>query len=140
MKTSIETQIHINAKPESVWAILSNFEKYPDWNPFVKSLTGKVAVGERIRVVLPDMTFRPTVLKFDENTELRWLGKLLIKGVFDGEHYFKLTSNSNGTTTLTHGENFSGILVDLFRKKLETDTKSGFKMMNEALKNRVENA
>ena len=35
----IKTEIIINSKPEKVWNILTNFEKYPEWNPFIKSIS-----------------------------------------------------------------------------------------------------
>ena len=34
----ISTEIEINAPVETVWSILTDFDKYPDWNPFVKSV------------------------------------------------------------------------------------------------------
>ncbi len=79
------------------------------------------------------MTFKPLILKYEKNKEFRWIGKLLFKGIFDGEHYFKIVGNSNGTTTFIHGEKFSGLLVSLFSKTLDK-TKSGFELMNESLK------
>jgi hypothetical protein len=135
---NIETQIQINATAERVWNVFADFEKYPEWNPFVKSLTGEVAAGRQITAVLPGMTFKPAVLKFEKNKELRWLGKLLFKGLFDGEHYFILRENEDNSTTFIHGENFSGLLVGLFKSKLLTETKTGFEEMNVALKKRVE--
>jgi len=36
------------------------------------------------------MTFRPTILKAEPNRELRWLGHLLVPGLFDGEHIFTI--------------------------------------------------
>ena len=45
--------------------------------------------------------------------ELRWLGKLGFRGIADGEHFFILTTNDDGTTRLNHGERFSGALVAL---------------------------
>ena len=135
---NIETQIQINATAERVWNVFADFEKYPEWNPFVKSLTGEVAAGRQITVVLPEMTFKPIVLRFEKNKELRWLGKLFFKGLFDGEHYFILQQNEDNFTTFIHGEHFSGLLVGLFKNKLKTDTKAGFEEMNEALKLRVE--
>jgi len=140
MKYQIETTIEIDASPAKVWRIFSNFKNYPKWNPFIASLTGEVKVGEIIHVDLNTMKFKPRVLKFDQNQELRWKGKLFIKGLFDGEHYFQLIANQNGTTTFIHGENFGGILVRLLRKKLDTEIKEGFQEMNMALKVEVEKA
>jgi len=82
--------------------------------------------------------FKPVVLTLNENTELKWLGHLWFKGLFDGEHKFKLTDNGNGTTNFEQSENFSGILVKLFSKSLDKDTKNGFEQMNKELKLRAE--
>lgn len=138
MKLNIETKITINSTSSEVWKVFSDFSNYPNWNPFVKSLTGDIKEGSQISIVLPDMNFKPTVLKFEKDKELRWVGKLLFKGLFDGEHYFCLEDNGNGTTSFVHGENFSGILVGPFKKKLMNETRNGFIEMNEKLKEQVE--
>jgi len=139
----IKTQITINATPDKVWAVLTDFENYPNWNPFIKSITGEPKVGSQITVsiVSPEgksMTFKPEVLTFEQNKEFRWLGKLWFKGVFDGEHKFELIDNGNGTTIFNHSETFKGILVGLFKKQLENSTKKGFERMNVNLKKLVE--
>ncbi|MGB0789268.1 MAG: SRPBCC domain-containing protein, partial [Marinirhabdus sp.] len=97
--------------PKKVWETFFNTEKYRTWNPFIKSLTGNLEVGKQITVVLQppggrEMTFKPKVLVFDKNKEFRWLGKIFIKGFFDGEHYFQFIDNQDGTTTFVHGEKF----------------------------------
>ena len=79
------------------------------------------------------MTFQPTLLKFEENREFRWVGKLLVKGIFDGEHYFVLSKEVGNKTKFTHGEKFRGILV-YFAGKILDKTKGGFELMNESLK------
>ncbi len=143
MAKVLETQIRIDASPAQVWAVLTDFEKYPDWNPFIKSFTGEVAVGHTIKVRLEPpggngMTFTPIVLVFEENKEFRWLGKLVFKGLFDGEHRFKLIDNGDGSTTFVQSEQFSGILVPLFSKMIEVNTRNGFEAMNRELKDRAE--
>jgi len=138
MAKQIKTSITINASKKKIWKILTDFENYSEWNSFIKSVTGEVKVGNQIKVKLQGMTFKPVVLTFNKNTELKWLGHLWFKGLFDGEHKFKLTENENGTTKFEQNENFSGILVKLFSKSLDKDTKMGFEQMNEELKLRAE--
>lgn len=133
----ITTTIHLPAPPEKVWAILTDFAAYPDWNPFITRASGDWAVGNTVAITAGGMAFKPKVLAFDPSRELRWKGKLLFNGIFDGEHYFLLTDKGDGTTQLEHGEYFSGLLVPAFRRKLETETKAGFEGMNEALKERL---
>ncbi len=134
----INTQITINASPEKVWAVLTNYANYPAWNPLIKSLTGEVKVGNKIKVVIDAMTFKPTVLSFETNKEFTWLGHLLFPGLFDGNHIFKLIDNGDGTTTFIHSEKFKGILLGLLKKKLENESKPNFILMNEKLKEEAE--
>lgn len=133
----IITQIKINASPEEVWKVLTDFQSYSLWNPFVKRVSGSVRVGNRIKITLPKMSFKPKVVSFELNTCFSWIGHLFIKGLFDGEHRFVLIQNEDGTTTLEHAERFSGVLVPLLSKEL-LNTEKGFVEMNEALKKRVE--
>lgn len=139
MAKEIITSITINAPVEKVWAVLTDFSRYPQWNPFVLSLTGAVKKGNKIKVKLPGMKFSPTVKAFEANKELRWLGHLFLPGLFDGEHRFELIKKENGNTEFIHAERFTGILVPLFRKMLDGSTKAGFESMNKTLKEEVEN-
>ena len=70
--------------------------------------------------------------------ELRWRGRFLLPGIFDGEHYFRLEAAAPGVARLVHGERFSGLLVPLFKSSLDRETRAGFEAMNAALKTRVE--
>ena len=139
MAKEIKTEILVNATPEKVWSIFTDFENYPKWNPFIKSLNGQVAPGQKLKVRIEPpgmkgMTMQPIVLDFEKNRKFRWIGHLFIKGLFDGEHCFELLNNGNGTTTFIQSEKFYGILVPLFKKMLDKNTLNGFKMMNEKLK------
>ena len=134
----IKTSIVINATPQTVWSILTDFENYPNWNPFISSAEGEIAVGEKLKITDGGMGFKPKVLVADENQELRWLGKLLFKGIFDGEHIFIIEDNKDGTVTFRQEEKFKGILVGMFSKKLDRETKPGFQAMNKKLKELAE--
>ncbi|MGV0986131.1 MAG: SRPBCC family protein [Limnohabitans sp.] len=138
----LETRIHIRATAQQIWTVLMDFERYPQWNPFIRQLQGFAEPGQNLRVeVLPvggqPMKFKPKVLVVQKVHELRWLGSFLFKGLFDGEHYFRLESVSDGVVFI-HGENFRGLLVPLFRRMLQQQTLAGFSAMNEALRQRAE--
>ncbi|GHV49055.1 hypothetical protein FACS1894181_06760 [Bacteroidia bacterium] len=141
MKKVIEESVVISATPAKIWGILTDFDNYPNWNPFVRFIRGHVAIGEKISVQISPpnsaaMTFRPRVLEFTPNRKLCWLGKVLFQGLFDGEHQFELIENNNGTTTFIQSEKFSGILVRFFLPKTTAD---GFRKMNGKLKDLAEN-
>lgn len=142
-RLSLLTQIHINAAPEAVWRVLTDFGGYPAWNPFVKSLTGEPVPGQYIQVLLQPqngraMRFAPKVLVFEPGRAFGWLGKLGVKGIFDGEHHFRIEPHAGGGVTLHQFEHFDGMLVPLFKKNLLTNTKADFERLNQAIKQRAE--
>ena len=135
----IRTEIIINASVSKVWEVLTDFSSYPDWNPFMKYLNGKVEEGAQIEVkIVPlgskGMVFKPKVLKFQKNKEFRWLGHMIFPGLFDGEHIFELVDHGNGTMTFVQRERFAGILVPMLKKSLDNGTKAGFIAMNDKIK------
>ena len=140
---SITTQIEIAAPASAVWAELTDTGAYGDWNPFVRRIGGELTPGNHLQVTIgadggSQMDFTPEVLVADENTELRWVGRLGVRGLFDGEHYFILEETDHGTTIFRHGENFTGLLGYPLLAVIRAETETGFLAMNEALKARVE--
>jgi len=138
----IESEITINSKPEKVWEKLTDFKNFESWNPFITSISGKKEVGEQLNVFIQPpggngMTFKPIILAFKKNSEFRWIGKLGIKGIFDGEHYFILEETGDHQTKFIQGEKFSGILVPFMEGVLK-NTKKGFALMNESIKKEAE--
>lgn len=139
----IRTEIIVNAPAGRVWDVLTDFAAHPGWNPFVRRIEGKAEAGGRLRVSIQPpggkgMTFKPVVLKAEANRELRWLGRVLLPGVFDGEHYFVIEPLEAGRVKFIHGERFSGLLVAVLKSNLDKGTRAGFELMNEALKARAE--
>jgi hypothetical protein len=139
----LRSEIEIDAPPEAVWHELTDFAAFPDWNPFIKEASGALEVGRRLRVRIQPpgtrgMSFKPRLLRVDENRELRWLGRLVVPGLFDGEHIFEIHAVGSGQTRFVQREIFRGALVRFAAPSLDDDTRKGFEEMNRALKNRVE--
>ncbi|GIG70144.1 SRPBCC domain-containing protein [Phytomonospora endophytica] len=131
----------IPAPPEKVWAVLTDLGAWADWNPFIFETAGEFTVGSRLTLKMRDtegsvMTFSPTVRAVDAPHELRWLGRLIMPGIFDGEHRFELTAVEGGTR-LVQSEGFRGLLVPFLRKRLQERTGPQFEAMNNALAERV---
>ena len=138
----LHSEIEINASPERVWDILADFAAYPRWNPFIRYISGKLEVGERLEVRLepPDsrgITLRPTVLSAEPNRQLRWLGHLLVPGLFDGEHTLATEPLDESRVRFVQHEVFKGVLVPLVARSL-ANTLRGFEEMNGALKEQAE--
>lgn len=139
----IITEIHISAPPLAIWKVLTDFGSYAEWNPFIRRISGNVACGSRLTIELApptgrSFTFRPRISGLIENQELRWRGRTLVPGLFDGEHYFQINATHPGGSDVIHGERFSGLLVYALKGYLDRTVRAGFIEMNQALKSRVE--
>jgi hypothetical protein len=139
----LKTTIEINASANMLWTELTDFDRYSEWNPFIRSISGKAKQGEKLEVLMQPpggsgMRFRPVILALQPERELRWIGRLMLPGIFDGEHRFQIEPIGEGRIRLIHSEIFSGLLVPLLWQKLEAQTRQAFEQMNHALKNRLE--
>jgi hypothetical protein len=142
MAKTLATRIEIEAPKEKVWGILTDFAAYPQWNPFIKSISGEARVGAKLDVHLQPprakgITLHPQVLSAIPGQELRWLGHLVVPGIFDGEHHLLIQEESADRVTFVQEETFKGVLIPFTGKMLDK-TEQGFVQMNEALKSRAE--
>ncbi|MET0233307.1 MAG: SRPBCC domain-containing protein [Kibdelosporangium sp.] len=140
---TVDTTITIAAPPDTVWEMIVAFDKYHEWNPFILNGEGAPVVGSQLKLEIQPpgdkaMTHHPTVQVADAGRHLQWLGMVKSQRVFAGRHEFILEPDGAGTR-LRHREYFSGVLV-LFLKKTLARTEEGFHALNQALKERAEQA
>ena len=140
----IRTEVEIQSSPDRIWQVLTDFAAFPDWNPFIKSVTGGLEPGSHLVIKIQPpkgmgMTFKPVVLAAEPGRELRWRGKLLMPGLFDGEHFFSIEDIGEGRARMVQGEKFTGLLVPVLAPTgIYRNTEAGFREMNKALKAQAE--
>jgi hypothetical protein len=136
--------LDIDSPPERVWEQLTDFEGFPDWNPFIRRASGKLAPGETLELTLElggtERTFRPTLTRVVPNRELRWQVRIGVRGIFDVERIFQVEPVGNGRTRFAQSEICSGVLVPVLFLwgKLERDILRGYHELARAVKERVE--
>ncbi len=138
----IYSEIIINTSAQVVWNILTDFEKFGEWNPFIKEISGTLKEGSQLRIFIEPpnskgMEFKPTLKKVETEKRIQWLGKVWIPKLFDGEHSWSINQINDNSVLFIQKERFTGIFVPFFAELLK-NTKSGFEMMNEALKKEAE--
>jgi hypothetical protein len=138
----IATSVEIDAPPARVWEVLVDLPAYREWNPFIVEAAGRVAVGETLslRMALPGwepMTIEPRLLVVEPGRELRWKGRLVLPGLFDGEHAFVLTPLADGRTRLDHVESFAGLLLPIAKGLIHDATEESFRALDAALAERA---
>ena len=141
----IHTEIEIHASAEQVWNLLTDVERFIEWNPFIWRASGTIKYGERLTVEMrpPNskaMTLRPTVLKVEPNRELRWFCQFFLPNLLDREHIFTIESKGIGHVRFVQRQIYTGLLVPLFWSRIGNKIRRGFKAMNMVLKWQAENA
>jgi hypothetical protein len=137
----VRTEIELEASPERVWQVFTDFASFRDWNPFIKEAQGELKVGNKLRIFLQPpggrgTEFSPEVLSVVANTEVSWRGR--IPGVFTGEHKFTLQRIGENRTRFAQQSTFTGLATRFFRGDFVEGMRGGFEAMEGALKERVE--
>jgi S-(hydroxymethyl)glutathione synthase len=139
----VATQIQINASPQTVWSVMDDLERYPEWNPVVTEFVGCSTVGQSMTAQIalhnvPAFQFQPKLIRIVGARELRWITVMPGDAGLSGEHYFILTPCADGGTHFVHNEEFAGAIVDAIFPAIEASTRPAYMQMNEALKARAE--
>ena len=138
----VHTWIDINAAPARVWSVLAGLDRYPEWNPMIRSAVGELKCGSRLTLRFnppgtKGTTFRPKLLVVEPGRELRWQGQPGFPLFFESEHCFIIEPAGSGSR-LTHDMLFYGLLIPLARARIRRSIEGPFNLMNRALKERVE--
>ena len=139
----LNNELEINASAERVWHVLTDFAQFPQWNPFIQRVSGEPTTGAQLEVRIQPSgthgtTIRPTVLKAEQNRELRWIGHWLTPGLLDDEHIFTIEPLAADRVRFTQREIFTGFFAAFHARSRNTDTRRGFREMAQALKLRAE--
>lgn len=139
---SVRTQLEIDAAPEAVWRVLTDFASYDAWNPVLKKARGRAQAGAGLDFVLVigllKAPIAARVVRAD-GTELRWEGPRVraLSPLARGSHYFRLTPTGDGRTRLEHGEDFGGPVFALPWKVLGPRVQASYEALNLALAREV---
>lgn len=136
------TEIEIKASPEKVWKILTNLDRWTEWNPFIHHAIGKAQAGETVDITFQsatkEMTLHCTVVKSELNRILCWKYYIFLPGLFKGEHSFTIEPMGSNQVRFVDREVFDGLLVPFQAKDIDTNSRCGFEEMDKALKGRAE--
>jgi uncharacterized protein YndB with AHSA1/START domain len=111
------SEIEIAAAPETVWDVLIAIDRWPSWNPDIKSMSlqGTVAEGSVFRWKAGPGTVTSTIRRVEPPRLIAWTGKTFgVKAI----HFYRLEPR-NGKTLVRTEESFEGITARLMRGSLQ---------------------
>ena len=141
----VRTEAVIPASAERVWAVLTDFSRYAEWNPLNTSAKGEGHLGARIPMTIfnplepgKPMQMTMTISMFEPGKALAWVGSIPL--IFRGEHSFALTPEGGGTR-IEHSEAISGLIARRITAEVVSQKFApAYEAMNRALAERLGNA
>lgn len=109
--------IPIAAKPDVVWAVLTDAAGFTKWNSTLTKFEGKIEKDGKISLVskvAPDRTFTLEVSQFDAPKKMTWEDG---NAMFLGVRHFTLTEKDGGTV-LAMSETYSGMFLGSAEKEM----------------------
>jgi len=140
---TVFTQIEINATPEEVWSVLTDWKKLKEWSSsFVGISIDKMVQGERFLVYFKnplngkDIEFERMCTAYKEGSMFSWSGEFTA-GVTDN-HIHTLELTANGTTIFKQEDGIHGKHSKLLNLLGKNHIKSMYEKFDRQLKQRVE--
>jgi hypothetical protein len=111
------TEIDIAAPPEVVWDVLTAFDRWPTWNPEIKSMSVQepIVVGSTFRWKAGPSTVTSTIQRLEPPRLIAWSGRTMGIRAID---VFQLDAH-DGTTLVREAESWNGLVARLLRKPLQ---------------------
>jgi hypothetical protein len=120
-------EAEVAASPEAVWELVAGIDRWPSWNPDVRSaeLQGPLAPGSTFRWKAGPGTIVSTLRHVDRPREIGWTGRTM--GI-EAVHVYRLEPADGGTRVVSE-ESWSGLPARLLRgrmaKTLERSLEAG---------------
>ena len=134
-----ESSAQIQAGADAAWAVLTDAAGYGDWDSDVQRVEGRIAPGEKLRIVSKasrGRAFPVKVTSFEPGRAMTWTGGMPL-GLFKGVRSFALAPEDDGSTRFTMREEYTGPLLPLVWRTMP-DLQPSFDRFAAGLKERVE--
>jgi hypothetical protein len=141
--TVISAQVEIEAPPDRVWQILTDLERYHEWNPFTPRVESSLMVGDPVTLQVRMRRDRELIqvermTACEDQRELSWGLQMVAPIVLATNRRQLLEPLAGGRTRYTTANEFRGALVPLVMLLYRRDMQRGFSEAAKALKLRAE--
>ena len=137
-----QTTFPVAAPAPTVWAVLTDFERYGEWNPSLPSIRGEVRPGAEVAVTLglpgrPSPKVKARLGRVEPDRCLTWDGNAGADWLFSGHREFVIEPGG-ADVMVTHVEDVRGALFPVFRLVMGSAIQRSHDAFNDALTERCE--
>jgi hypothetical protein len=141
----VSSDIPLEATPDQVWAVLTDFASYPEWNPLIKAASGTPTPQGHIEVTVG---YLGSDLLTGSAEVTGWVpGKyfsfVIRKGPnwwYQEEHIFRIKEKDSGKIVFYNEIYATGLSLRFGRKNASHRMRYAVDQMNEALQDRLKAA
>jgi hypothetical protein len=137
------SEFEIEASDKQVWAVLTDFESYPDWNPSLPAISGELSEGSTVSLTLgmpgrPNLKVKATLQEVTPNRRITWHGNVGGNWLFAGDREFAIQPLAEKKVRFIHVEDITGFFAPVFEVLMGGAQQRSHDALNESLRNRAE--
>lgn len=140
---SVFTEIEINATPEKVWSVLTDWDKLKEWSSsFIGISVSKPVKGERFvsyfkkPITGGKIELEHICTDYEEGKKFGWSGDII--GKITDHHIYSIAPTQQGTTIFRQEDGLHGPHSKFFNFLAKHKMTAMYKKFNKELKIRVE--
>lgn len=106
----------VEAPRAAIWALLTQFDRYHEWNPYITQASGTAAVGSTV-----ELTFRveggdartedAKILILRPQRKLEWRTRVVAPGILEREQIFRVIPLEDGRWAVVQDVRFEGLFA-----------------------------
>ena len=134
--------VTIEATVETVWRVLTDFDRYGEWNPFTPHVKAELTMGARVdmRVTMGAFRLKQTeiVCALEPPARLAWRTTIGARWLLHAVREQRLEVLDDATCRYSTSDEFKGLLMPLVILLTGGFVRRGFNAVGVALKRRAE--
>jgi hypothetical protein len=111
---SYRDAVVVDAPRAAIWSLLTEFDRYDEWNPYITRARGDASVGSTIELGFReagDDTEVGTVLIVNPFRKIEWRTRVVAPGVLDREQIFRVLPLEAGQWEVVQEVRIEGVLA-----------------------------
>jgi len=139
MSFKTEHRMGVPAPSTVIWEVLSDLDRWPEWNPLYPKIAGTLRIGQKLEVLeafsdAPPKLIRPTVVDWVPNAQILWT--LSEAGGFVRRvRYIEIDQYDDEDTACILS--YDGLVGSRVGKRIRRRLRAGFEAFNTACAERV---
>jgi hypothetical protein len=110
--STVRQEMVVAAPRMRIWRLLTNFEQYERWNPYVVQARGDARIGNQLTFgTEKGDELEPEVMDVKSQRKLRWRTRRLAPGILDEEQTFRIIPVGDGRFRLVYEGRIEGVLA-----------------------------